>query len=39
MGALDENVPGTVVPLSGQWIPEEQPEFIVEQLTTFLSER
>jgi pimeloyl-ACP methyl ester carboxylesterase len=33
--ALAENVNGTVVPLSGHWIPEEQPEFVIEQLVNF----
>jgi hypothetical protein len=36
--ALAENVNGTVVPLSGHWIPEEQPEFVIEQLARFFSE-
>ena len=36
--ALAENVTGVTVPLSGHWIPEEQPEFVIEQLTTFFSE-
>jgi pimeloyl-ACP methyl ester carboxylesterase len=33
--ALAENVNGTVVPLSGHWIPEEQPGFVIEQLINF----
>jgi pimeloyl-ACP methyl ester carboxylesterase len=36
--ALAQNVTGVTVPLSGHWIPEEQPEFVIEQLTTFFSE-
>jgi pimeloyl-ACP methyl ester carboxylesterase len=36
--ALSENVNGTVVPLSGHWIPEEQPEFVIEQLTKFFKQ-
>jgi pimeloyl-ACP methyl ester carboxylesterase len=36
--ALATNVTGVTVPLSGHWIPEEQPEFVIEQLTTFFSE-
>ena len=35
--ALAANVTGITVPLSGHWIPEEQPEFVLEQLTTFFS--
>jgi pimeloyl-ACP methyl ester carboxylesterase len=33
--ALAANVTGVTVPLSGHWIPEEQPEFVVEQLANF----
>lgn len=36
--ALAENVSGTVVPLSGHWIPEEQPQFVIEQLAKFFRE-
>jgi hypothetical protein len=36
--ALAENVSGTVVPLSGHWIPEEQPEFVIEQLFKFFGD-
>jgi pimeloyl-ACP methyl ester carboxylesterase len=36
--ALAANVTGITVPLSGHWIPEEQPEFVIEQLTTFFGE-
>jgi pimeloyl-ACP methyl ester carboxylesterase len=35
--SLAANVTGVTVPLSGHWIPEEQPEFVIEQLTTFFS--
>jgi len=30
-----ENVTGIKVPLSGHWIPEEQPDFVVKQLLNF----
>jgi hypothetical protein len=33
--ALAANVTGITVPLSGHWIPEEQPEFVIEQLVKF----
>jgi pimeloyl-ACP methyl ester carboxylesterase len=33
------NVRGITAPLSGHWIPEEQPEFVIEQLATFFSKR
>jgi pimeloyl-ACP methyl ester carboxylesterase len=36
--ALAANVTGVTVPLSGHWIPEEQPQFVIEQLMTFFSE-
>jgi pimeloyl-ACP methyl ester carboxylesterase len=29
------NVTSMIVPNSGHWIPEEQPKFLVEQLTRF----
>ena len=29
--ALAENVTGVTVPLSGHWIPEEQPQFVIER--------
>jgi pimeloyl-ACP methyl ester carboxylesterase len=35
---LAENVSGTVVPLSGHWIPEEQPQFVIDQLAKFFHE-
>jgi pimeloyl-ACP methyl ester carboxylesterase len=37
--ALAANVTGVIVPLSGHWIPEEQPDFVIKQLATFFSER
>ena len=36
--ALDTNVTGITVPLSGHWIPEEQPQFVIEQLAKFFTE-
>jgi pimeloyl-ACP methyl ester carboxylesterase len=33
--SLAVNVSGSVVPLSGHWIPEEQPKFVVEQIFKF----
>jgi pimeloyl-ACP methyl ester carboxylesterase len=36
--ALDSNVTGVTVPLSGHWIPEEQPQFVMEQLAQFFGE-
>jgi pimeloyl-ACP methyl ester carboxylesterase len=32
---LAANVQGVTVPLSGHWIPEEQPDFVIEQLFKF----
>jgi pimeloyl-ACP methyl ester carboxylesterase len=32
---LATNVHGIIVPLSGHWIPEEQPDFVVDQLFKF----
>ena len=37
--ALATNVKGVTVPLSGHWIPEEQPDFVIKQLAKFFSER
>ena len=37
--ALAANVTGVTVPLSGHWIPEEQPEFVIEQLEEYISGR
>jgi pimeloyl-ACP methyl ester carboxylesterase len=36
---ITQNVTGIIVPNSGHWIPEEQPYFVVEHLTTFFSEK
>ena len=36
--ALASNVIGVTVPLSGHWIPEEQPQFVMEQLAQFFGE-
>ena len=36
--ALAENVTGMIVPLSGHWIPEEQPEFVIKQLANFFNQ-
>jgi pimeloyl-ACP methyl ester carboxylesterase len=33
--SLDTNVKGVIVPLSAYWIPEEQPDFVMEQLVNF----
>jgi pimeloyl-ACP methyl ester carboxylesterase len=38
MQMLATNVTGITVPLSGHWIPEEQPQFVIEQLAKFFSE-
>ena len=37
MQQVAENVTGMTVPNSGHWIPEEQPKFLVEQLTKFFN--
>ena len=39
MRLLATDVRGGVVPDSGHWIPEEQPDFVVKQLTGFFSGR
>ena len=36
--ALATNVTGITVPFSGHWIPEEQPQFVIEQLAKFFNE-
>jgi pimeloyl-ACP methyl ester carboxylesterase len=36
--ALATNVKGVTVPLSGHWIPEEQPDFVIEQIAAFFNE-
>jgi pimeloyl-ACP methyl ester carboxylesterase len=33
--AVAANVSGVIVPLSGHWIPEEQPQFVITQLSNF----
>ena len=33
--AMAQNVTGMKVPLSGHWIPEEQPDFVIKQLANF----
>ena len=33
--AMAQNVTGVKVPLSSHWIPEEQPNFVLEQLANF----
>jgi pimeloyl-ACP methyl ester carboxylesterase len=35
---LTENVKGVIVPLSGHYIPEERPDFLVEKLAEFFGE-
>lgn len=35
MQALAQNVQGITVPLSGHWIPEERPDFAINQLFKF----
>ncbi len=35
---LATNVTGITVPLSGHWIPEEQPKFVIEQLAKFFKQ-
>ena len=37
--SLATNVKGVTVPLSGHWIPEEQPKFVVEQLLKLFEEQ
>ena len=38
MQQVAENVTGVKIPNSGHWIPEEQPKFLVEQLTKFFNQ-
>ncbi len=38
MQHLAENVRGGVIERCGHWIPEERPEYLIEQLLTFFSE-
>jgi pimeloyl-ACP methyl ester carboxylesterase len=35
---LAGNVQGIVVPLSGHWIPEEQPNFVIEKIAAFINQ-
>jgi hypothetical protein len=35
MQKLAQNVTGINVPLSGHWIPEERPDFVVKQFVNF----
>jgi pimeloyl-ACP methyl ester carboxylesterase len=35
--SLASNVTGITVPLSGHWIPEEQPQFVIDQLFKFFA--
>ena len=37
MKILAQNVQGIIVPNSGHWIPEEQPDFVVKLLNNFFS--
>jgi len=36
--SLATNVTGVTVPLSGHWIPEEQPKFVIDQLLKFFGD-
>ena len=38
MRMLTQNVQGVTVPNSGHFIPEEQPKFVIEQLTNFFNQ-
>jgi pimeloyl-ACP methyl ester carboxylesterase len=35
MKMLAQNVQGIIVPNSGHWIPEEQPDFVIKMLDNF----
>lgn len=37
MKSLAANVSGGIVPLSGHWIAEERPDFLIKKLTKFFS--
>jgi pimeloyl-ACP methyl ester carboxylesterase len=37
MKILAQNVEGIIVPNSGHWIPEEQPDFVIKLLNNFFS--
>ena len=38
MKSLATNVSGGIVPLSGHWIAEERPDFLIKDLTKFFSQ-
>ena len=38
MKSLATDVRGGIVPFSGHWIPEERPDFLIKELTTFFRE-
>jgi hypothetical protein len=37
--ALATNVQGVIVPYSGYWIPEEQPDFLLDQLSNLFGNK
>jgi pimeloyl-ACP methyl ester carboxylesterase len=37
--SLATNVTGVTVPFSGHWIPEERPDFVLDQLSKFFRNR
>jgi pimeloyl-ACP methyl ester carboxylesterase len=37
MKILAQNVQGIIVPNSGHWIPEEQPDFVIKLLNNFFT--
>ncbi|HSF00568.1 MAG TPA: alpha/beta hydrolase [Nitrososphaeraceae archaeon] len=37
--SLATNVNGVIVPFSGHWIPEERPDFVIEQLSKFFGNK
>ena len=39
MKILSQNVQGITVPISGHYIPEEQPDFLIDQLFKFFGEQ
>lgn len=38
MKSLATNVRGGIIPLSGHWIPEERPDYLIKELAKFFSE-
>ena len=38
MRTLATNVSGSVIPDTGHWIPEEQPEFLINELARFFND-